>query len=147
VARGRIEQIGRATLYLGDCRDILPQLTACAVVTDPPYGIGVCGNEGGVTSLKSGAKDYGKQEWDSTPIGSLEIDLIRKAANDQILWGGNYFASHLPNSQCWLVWDKLNGEGFSLADVELAWTSFDRAARICRISRHRAAALKGRLVR
>lgn len=33
-------RIGRATLYLGDCRDILPTLGKVdAVVTDPPYGI------------------------------------------------------------------------------------------------------------
>ena len=32
--------IGNATLYLGDCRDILPTLGKVdAVVTDPPYGI------------------------------------------------------------------------------------------------------------
>lgn len=29
--------IGRATLYLGDCRDILPTLKADHVITDPPY--------------------------------------------------------------------------------------------------------------
>ena len=34
----RIEHIGAATLYLGDCRDILPTLGPVdAVVTDPPY--------------------------------------------------------------------------------------------------------------
>jgi site-specific DNA-methyltransferase (adenine-specific) len=32
--------IGNATLYLGDCRDILPTLPKVdAVITDPPYGI------------------------------------------------------------------------------------------------------------
>lgn len=37
----RVERIGDATLYLGDCRDILPTLGKVdAVVTDPPYGIG-----------------------------------------------------------------------------------------------------------
>ena len=37
----RTETIGDATLYLGDCRDILPTLGPVdAVVTDPPYGIG-----------------------------------------------------------------------------------------------------------
>lgn len=37
----RIETIGNATLYLGDCREILPTLGAVdAVVTDPPYGVG-----------------------------------------------------------------------------------------------------------
>jgi site-specific DNA-methyltransferase (adenine-specific) len=33
--------IGNATLYLGDCRDILPTLGKVdAVVTDPPFGVG-----------------------------------------------------------------------------------------------------------
>lgn len=36
----RIERIGDATLYLGDCREILPSLGKIdAVVTDPPYGM------------------------------------------------------------------------------------------------------------
>ena len=49
----RTETIGNATLYLGDCRDILPTLPKVdAVITDPPYGI-----EGG----KGGdARDFGK---------------------------------------------------------------------------------------
>ena len=37
----RMETIGDATLYLGDCLEILPTLPKVdAVVTDPPYGIG-----------------------------------------------------------------------------------------------------------
>jgi len=36
----RKEIIGNATLYLGDCRDILPTLPKVdAVITDPPYGM------------------------------------------------------------------------------------------------------------
>jgi len=36
----RVEVIGDATLYLGDCRDILPTLGRVdAVVTDPPFGM------------------------------------------------------------------------------------------------------------
>ena len=36
----RVEKIGRATLYLGDARDVLPTLSKVdAVVTDPPWGI------------------------------------------------------------------------------------------------------------
>jgi DNA modification methylase len=38
----RIQHIGDATLYLGDCREILPTLERVdAVVTDPPYGVGL----------------------------------------------------------------------------------------------------------
>jgi site-specific DNA-methyltransferase (adenine-specific) len=43
----RVEQIGRATLYLGDCRDVLPTLGKVdAVVTDPvwPKHGGMFGN-------------------------------------------------------------------------------------------------------
>ena len=37
----RVEHIGDATLYLGDCLEIMPGLGMVdAVVTDPPYGIG-----------------------------------------------------------------------------------------------------------
>ena len=44
----RVETIGRATLYLGDCRDILPTLGKVdAVVTDPPYLLESGGNKTG----------------------------------------------------------------------------------------------------
>lgn len=33
----RVEVIGNATLYLGDCRDVLPNITADVCLTDPPY--------------------------------------------------------------------------------------------------------------
>jgi site-specific DNA-methyltransferase (adenine-specific) len=37
-----VERIGNATLYLGDCLEILPTLERVdAVITDPPYGIGL----------------------------------------------------------------------------------------------------------
>lgn len=37
----RVEHIGRAKLYLGDCRDILPTLPDVdAVITSPPYNMG-----------------------------------------------------------------------------------------------------------
>lgn len=44
--------------------------------------------------------------------------------------GGNYYASMLEDSQCWIVWDKEKPEGISFADCELAYTSFNLASRI-----------------
>ena len=41
----RCEVIGNARLYLGDCMEILPTLPRVdAVITDPPYGIGIAAN-------------------------------------------------------------------------------------------------------
>src|SRR5690606_38885294 len=55
-------------------------------------------------------------------------ELIRVSKN-QIIWGANHFISRIPfDSPCWIFWDKDNGS-VSFADGELAWTSFDSAAR------------------
>lgn len=44
--------IGDATLYLGDCREILPTLGKVdAVVTDPPYSVSLAGSSGSFTRL------------------------------------------------------------------------------------------------
>jgi DNA modification methylase len=49
----RIEVIGSATLYLGDCREILPTLGKVdAVVTDPPYGVNL-GEHSGANDHRS----------------------------------------------------------------------------------------------
>lgn len=54
--------------------------------------------------------------------------------DEQIIWGGNYFADVLPPKMGWLVWNKMQRE-FSLADGELAWSSYEKALRIADISR------------
>jgi DNA modification methylase len=122
----RIETIGDATLYLGDCREILPSLGSVdAIVTDPPYGIGESSRK--VASRKNAAevKDYGAFEWDKEPPPAWLIDLMREASRWQIIFGGNFF--NLPPSSCWLVWDKKNSGDF--ADCELAWTNMPKAVR------------------
>lgn len=57
---GRVEIIGDATLYLGDCRDVLPTFGKVdAVVTDPPYGIGEAAGKNASRGNIAIAKDYG----------------------------------------------------------------------------------------
>lgn len=54
-------KIGRATLYLGDCRDVLPTLGKVdAVVTDPPYGISDAPIKG---QGRSGKRRGGDNKW------------------------------------------------------------------------------------
>ena len=133
----RVETIGRAKLYLGDCATILPTLAPVDLVcTDPPYGIGAdkaaSKNEG-----KWGWTYYGETDWDASRPPPEIFDLILKAGKEQIIWGGNYFTDLLPPTMQWLVWDK-GQRDFSLADCEFAWSSQQRAARIFDYPRARA---------
>ncbi len=147
--------IGNATLYLGDCRDILPTLGKVdAVVTDPPYGIGADKAAKAAAEQRKAAQarpaglrskagrgwaDYGETNWDDVRPHPECFALIRNAAPSQIILGGNYFTDLLPPTMRWLVWDK-GQRDFSLADCEFAWSSEQKAARI--FTYPRAAALQ-----
>jgi DNA modification methylase len=123
----RVETIGRATLYLGDCRDILPTLGKVdAVVTDPPYGIGEAAGANKSRGNLAVAKDYGVDTWDNQPIDAALIAQVRAAGRWQIIFGGNYY--DCPATPCWLVWDKENGAN-DFADCELAWTNLTKSVR------------------
>jgi site-specific DNA-methyltransferase (adenine-specific) len=118
----RIETIGDATLYLGDCREILPTLGRFdAAVTDPPYGIGMDGG-------KVGKSEYEKLDWDKA-IDEDGVNLARSLSRFQIIFGGNYYP--LPPSGHWLIWDKQN-DPTTFADFEMAWTNLGRSSRMVR---------------
>jgi site-specific DNA-methyltransferase (adenine-specific) len=122
----REEVIGDCRLILGDCADVLPMLEpVCAVVTDPPYGIDITKSNRIATS-----RGMGGVSWDEEPLSGELLRLVLAAADQHILWGGNYF--DLPPARCFLVWDKVN-EGRDFADCEMAWTSIDAVARIFRL--------------
>lgn len=120
-------QIGDATLYCGDCVEVLPTLPKVdAVITDPPYGINENHKKVASRGKLAAPKDYGEFDWDKEPPSADLIDAIRSASNWQAMFGGNYF--HLPPTSCWLVWDKLNGDN-DFANCELAWTNWPKAVR------------------
>lgn len=131
----RVERIGRATLYLGDCATILPTLEPVDLVcTDPPYGIkadATMAKQGGTQYGKAAApkKHYAATDWDSQPIDPEVMALVRKAGRWQAIFGGNYY--DCPAASCWLIWDKVNGEN-NFADCEMAWTNFPKAVRLIR---------------
>jgi DNA modification methylase len=123
----RVEAIGDARLYLGDCMDILPTLGRVdALITDPPYGIGEDG--GRFRDRKGGGhRVLEKMGWDGDRPSRGVFELMEKCAPARIYWGGNYFADYLPASKGWLYWNKLMGGDFS--DGELAYTNMDKALR------------------
>lgn len=122
-------------IYNADCRDVLPLLPKVdLVLTDPPYGIGA-----GREKPHNGWSDFGVSDWDLQRPERSVFDLIRSAGRVQAIWGGNYFTDFLPPSMGWLIWDKAQRD-FSLADVEMAWTSRNKATRA--ITYPRALALR-----
>jgi DNA methylase len=67
---------------------------------------------------------------DSIDVAVLATEVYLKSFDKsvQCWWGGNYYANSLPNTNCWIVWDKENTGNF--ADAELAWTNQPTAVRI-----------------
>lgn len=123
----RIETIGCATLYLGDCRDVLPTLPKVdAVVTDPPYGINMAGGFSGAGGFSApiARREY-EGDWDTETPSSDLFSMILESATQSIIWGGNYFTDKLPQGSFWLVWDKGNTMP-TFSDAELAWTNIKK---------------------
>jgi site-specific DNA-methyltransferase (adenine-specific) len=129
----RVEKIGLATLYLGDCREIAPSLERpAAVITDPPYGIGRDGKPPS-TSSHGGHKGYEFLGWDKAPPAFEWLNELASMSDRVVLWGANYFVGALWPSSKWLVWDK--GQRIDQADAELAWTSLPGALRVFTLNR------------
>jgi site-specific DNA-methyltransferase (adenine-specific) len=74
----RREVIGNATLYLADCREILPTIEPVnAVISDPPYGIPhkfgtAVGDDGGKRTLQF--------EWDGVETTPIVLEAAKAAA-------------------------------------------------------------------
>ena len=116
----RVEHLAEGvTLYQADCREVLPTLGKVdAVVTDPPYGIGITRSNRLAVS-----RGLGGLAWDDEPA---DLSWLLPMGIPSIVWGGNYF--DLPPTRAPLVWDK-NNAGRDFADFELAWTNLDMVAR------------------
>jgi site-specific DNA-methyltransferase (adenine-specific) len=115
--------------------DCLPFMKQCEdkqfdlAIVDPPYGIGMDGNNNW-----SGSKHEVK-DWDNDAPSKEYFKELMRISKNQIVWGANHFISRMPiDSKCWIIWDKKN-DGFSFADAEMAWTSFDTAVRFFRYHR------------
>ncbi len=130
-------------IHQGDCLELMKDIEDKAIdciITDPPYGIGI-NKMNFVTSgaVKVGGayrNDYSDHptDWDSKGLTIEQFKEMQRISKNQIIFGGNNFASILPNSRCWVVWDKRVEDKYSndFADCELAWTSFNKPSRMIR---------------
>ncbi len=138
--------IGDATLYCGDCREILPTLDPVdAVITDPPYGQAQNVNviyEGGSREhkvrqhngsyLSTTARTYTPIDGDDEPFDPIPLLALSPAA---FIWGAHKFGHLLPKGRL-CVWDKVpTGKTRSQGDGEIAWTNVkpDAPLRIFRL--------------
>jgi site-specific DNA-methyltransferase (adenine-specific) len=125
-----------------DCMDFMAQFPDKffdLAIVDPPYGLDITNIWG---AEKYGYKQYTKKEWDKEIPKPEYFEKLLLKSKHSIIWGGNYFANLLPNSSCWIVWDK-GQRDFTLADGELAWTSFNKSLRIFEMSRSKAKSSNG----
>ena len=132
------EKVGRATLYLADCMDLMkdyPDKAFDIAIVDPPYGDS--GEEwrvsrtGGTWARKyqtEGGSSVDIRHWDVPPSEDYFNQLFR-ISKYQVIWGGNYFA--LPPTRNFLIWRKLTiSENFSMAMAEYAWTNIPGNAKV-----------------
>ena len=130
-AKHVLPAVPSSEVYLEDCVKALKRYADNhfdLAIVDPPYGIGDK-FKGGKTG-KMNFNEIVNKDWDKVPSDEYFSELQRVSKN-QIIWGGNYF--NLPPTRCFIVWDKIISEDFSLAMAELAWTSFDKLAKIYKL--------------
>ena len=126
-------EIGNATLYLGDCVEILPTLiNVDAVITDPPYGLKRFEKGFGTTRFKGHGAESKGIEWDKKPPKEF-FDMLLNVAPQSIIWGSNNF--ELPTSEYFLVWDKQQTVD-NFASAELAFTNIKVPAKVFRYGIH-----------
>jgi len=118
--------IGNATLYLGDCLDVLPTLGPVdAVISDPPYGIGW-----------KPRVNHQDQTW----VDVIDFDIrALLVGRYHLFWGGQYFADQLPACGGWLTWCKrpveydFADDGRSYSTTELAWRDWGKSKFMCHV--------------
>jgi DNA modification methylase len=110
----RVETIADGvTLYLGDCREILPTLDGIeAVLTDPPYGMGYESGHATDKLWKAGRKITNDQD---CSVRDAALALVKSPA----IVFGTHKVTPPPNTRQILIWDQ--GPALGMGALDLPW--------------------------
>lgn len=143
---GDVWVLGNHRLMCGDSTSIdavdklMDGTVPNAIITDPPYGIGIDGQKKSVSANpKHNRKHHEKKGWDAERPDASIFGYIIALGVPSVIWGGNYFADLLPATRGWLYWSK-GQDGLTMSDGELAWTTENKPLRSKTVNR---SALKG----
>lgn len=115
------------TLYNEDCLPAMEKMQDNQfdlAIVDPPYG-------GGNHYNFRYTENEKKEVYNNIRPSKKYFKELFRVSKEQIIWGGNYFTDDLPESRGWICWDKKQPlQGTQFSNFELAWTSFDKIAKM-----------------
>lgn len=110
----RVETIGNATLYLADCRSVIPDLGIVdCVVTDPPYGMQYKSGSATDALWKAGRQITGDDDC------GVRDEVLEMIGDCPALVFGSDKVAKPKRTRMKLIWDK--GPALGMGALDLPW--------------------------